>query len=164
MAWGLGLEPRFSDSKSDVLPIRRPPNTERKWLGDQESNLDSQIQNLMSYQLDDPQIQSAPAGRYLLGRLSRRQTTPAFNDVKARYIIRCWSIFILNKHNHLSRSRQELKLVVWIVTLSHVDTGTQSSLRFCQHPAKGGEIDESHSHPQIRTNRRGSPIRRCAGA
>src|SRR5262245_1536107 len=30
MAWGLGLEPRFSDSKSDVLPIRRPPNTEGK--------------------------------------------------------------------------------------------------------------------------------------
>ena len=27
MVWGLGLEPRFSDSKSDVLPIRRPPNT-----------------------------------------------------------------------------------------------------------------------------------------
>jgi hypothetical protein len=27
MAWGLGLEPRFSDSKSDVLPIRRPPIT-----------------------------------------------------------------------------------------------------------------------------------------
>ena len=29
MAWGLGLEPRFSDSKSDVLPIRRPPNTDK---------------------------------------------------------------------------------------------------------------------------------------
>jgi hypothetical protein len=28
VAWGLGLEPRFSDSKSDVLPIRRPPNRE----------------------------------------------------------------------------------------------------------------------------------------
>lgn len=30
MAWGLGLEPRFSDSKSDVLPIRRPPNGEQE--------------------------------------------------------------------------------------------------------------------------------------
>ena len=30
MAWGLGLEPRFSDPKSDVLPIRRPPNTEQE--------------------------------------------------------------------------------------------------------------------------------------
>jgi hypothetical protein len=29
MAWGLGLEPRFSDSKSDVLPIRRPPKAKR---------------------------------------------------------------------------------------------------------------------------------------
>src|SRR5437867_11125083 len=75
MAWGLGLEPRFSDSKSDVLPIRRPPNTEQEWLGDQESNLDSQIQNLMSYQLDDPQKQRAPAGQCLPGLLSRRQTT-----------------------------------------------------------------------------------------
>ena len=112
MAWGLGLEPRFSDSKSDVLPIRRPPNKERKWLGDQESNLDSQIQNLMSYQLDDPQNQSAPAGRYPPGRLSRRQTTPAFNDVKARYIIRCWPIFISNKHNRLSRPRQAVRLIV----------------------------------------------------
>ena len=130
MAWGLGLEPRFSDSKSDVLPIRRPPNDRSRfnvqgskfklraarilsfegshkrledpslcsgqalnldritalsangrraapsftgiaplasWLGDQESNLDSQIQNLMSYQLDDPQMQRAPAGQCLLG-------------------------------------------------------------------------------------------------
>src|SRR5215510_6190146 len=164
MAWGLGLEPRFSDSKSDVLPIRQPPNTEWKWLGDQESNLDFQIQSLMSYQLDDPQNQSAPAGPCLLGRLSRRQTTPAFNDMKARYIIRCWPIFISDKHNHLSRPRQAPRLSVYIVSLSHVDTGTQSSLRFCQHPAKGDEIDESHSHPQIRTNRRGSPIRRCTGA
>jgi hypothetical protein len=65
MAWGLGLEPRFSDSKSDVLPIRRPQIENRSWLGDQESNLDSQIQNLMSYQLDDPQKQRAPAGRCL---------------------------------------------------------------------------------------------------
>jgi hypothetical protein len=79
MAWGLGLEPRFSDSKSDVLPIRRPPNTKQEWLGDQGSNLDSQIQTLMSYQLDDPQKQKAPAGQYLLGLSSRRQTTaPAF--------------------------------------------------------------------------------------
>jgi hypothetical protein len=31
MAWGLGLEPRFSDSKSDVLPIRRPPNDRSKF-------------------------------------------------------------------------------------------------------------------------------------
>src|SRR5215470_5410096 len=121
LAWGLGLEPRFSDSKSDVLPIRRPPNTERKWLGDQESNLDSQIQNLMSYQLDDPQIQSAPAGRCLLGRLSRRQTTPAFNDVKARYIIRCWPIFISNKHNHLSQPRQALKLTSIRQKLPHCE-------------------------------------------
>jgi hypothetical protein len=30
MAWGLGLELRFSDSKSDVLPVRRPPNTQRE--------------------------------------------------------------------------------------------------------------------------------------
>src|SRR5215470_3597087 len=89
-----------------------------KWLGDQESNLDSQIQSLMSYQLDDPQNQSAPAGRYPLGRLSRRQTTPAFNDVKARYIISCWPIFISNKHNHLCRPRQELKLVSCIDSLS----------------------------------------------
>jgi hypothetical protein len=29
LAWGLGLEPRFSDSKSDVLPIRRPPKAKR---------------------------------------------------------------------------------------------------------------------------------------
>ena len=55
MAWGLGLEPRFPDPKSGVLPVRRPPKQGGKWLGDQESNLDSQIQNLMSYQLDDPQ-------------------------------------------------------------------------------------------------------------
>jgi hypothetical protein len=37
-----------------------PQTQDRKWLGDQESNLDSQIQNLMSYQLDDPQKQKAP--------------------------------------------------------------------------------------------------------
>jgi hypothetical protein len=42
-------------------------NILQSWLGDQESNLDSQIQNLMSYQLDDPQNKRAPAGQCLLG-------------------------------------------------------------------------------------------------
>jgi hypothetical protein len=32
-----------------------PQTDNGRWLGDQESNLDSQIQNLMSCQLDDPQ-------------------------------------------------------------------------------------------------------------
>jgi hypothetical protein len=52
-----------------------PQTHNGRWLGDQESNLDSQIQNLMSYQLDDPQIQGAPAGHASWGSLSRRQTT-----------------------------------------------------------------------------------------
>ena len=26
MAWGPGIEPGFSDSESDVLPVRRSPN------------------------------------------------------------------------------------------------------------------------------------------
>jgi hypothetical protein len=52
--------------------------------------------------------------------LSRRQTTPAFNDVKARYMIRCWPIFISNKHNHLSQPRQALRLIVYILRSSPV--------------------------------------------
>src|SRR5262249_17098276 len=116
------------------LPIRRSPKSER------------------------------PSRSIPTGALVQKADHTCLQRREGALIIRCWPIFISNKHNHLSRPRQELKLVVWIVTLSHVDTGTQSSLRFCQHPAKGGEIDESHSHPQIRTNRRGSPIRRCAGA
>src|SRR5262244_3555409 len=90
MARGPGVEPGFSDPESDVLPIRRSPN------------------------------ESAPGGPCLLGRLSRRQTTPAFNDVKARYIISCWPIFISNKHNHLSQPRQALRLIVYILRSSPV--------------------------------------------
>jgi hypothetical protein len=83
LAWGLGLEPRFSDSKSDVLPIRRPPKHNRKWLGDQESNLDSQIQNLMSYQLDDPQKQEPQQVNAYWGS-SRRQTTACLQLCEGR--------------------------------------------------------------------------------
>ena len=73
MASGLGIEPRFSDSKSDVLPVRRPrksdPTTATPcdWLGDLDSNQDLQTQNLTSYQLDDPQNSKPPAGLNLLG-------------------------------------------------------------------------------------------------
>ena len=59
------MSDRLDDSQTD----------DGRWLGDQESNLDSQIQNLMSYQLDDPQKERAPEDQCLLGFLSRRQTT-----------------------------------------------------------------------------------------
>jgi hypothetical protein len=59
---GLGTIGTFGTTGTDKLSTRIT-----SWLGDQESNLDSQIQNLMSYQLDDPQMQRAPAGQCLLG-------------------------------------------------------------------------------------------------
>ena len=74
--------------------FRRPPNT-YTWFGDQESNLDSQIQNLMSCQLDDPQKSKEPEqvnaywGSYPEGR-----PPPAFNHVKAGYMVCCWMMFI----------------------------------------------------------------------
>jgi hypothetical protein len=52
---------RYSNFEFGLLNILQ------SWLGDQESNLDSQIQNLMSYQLDDPQNKRAPVGIDRLG-------------------------------------------------------------------------------------------------
>ena len=53
-AW-LGGQVSNLDSQIQSLVSYRLDDPQTRWLGDQGSNLDSQIQNLMSYLLDDPQ-------------------------------------------------------------------------------------------------------------
>ena len=75
MAWGLGLEPRFSDSKSDVLPIRRPPNTEQEmaWGPGVEPGFSDSESDVLPIRRS-PKAKS-PSRSCLLRLLSRRQTT-----------------------------------------------------------------------------------------
>lgn len=58
MAWGRGLEPRFSDPKSDGLPISRPPNSV-KWVARRESNPHNRTHNPVPSPLGDAQTWSA---------------------------------------------------------------------------------------------------------
>lgn len=49
-----------------------PQSWDERWLGDQDSNLDSQIQSLMSYQLDDPQKAKSPGRRLPTGAFGQK--------------------------------------------------------------------------------------------
>src|SRR6266545_637260 len=77
MAWGPGVKPGFSDSESDVLPVRRSPKSEK------------------------PRLVNAYRGSYPEGR-----PPPALNYVKASYMVCCWITFIAFKNNVLSRPMQ----------------------------------------------------------
>jgi hypothetical protein len=74
-----------------------PQTDNGRWLGDQESNLDSQIQNLMSYQLDDPQKKEPQQVNACWGSYPEGRPQPAFNYVKAGYMVCRWIIFIRSK-------------------------------------------------------------------
>jgi hypothetical protein len=88
-----------------------PQTDNGRWLGDQESNLDSQIQNLMSYQLDDPQKKEPQQVNACWGSYPEGRPQPAFHYVKAGYMVRCWINLIKTKDNRLFRSPQAVKCV-----------------------------------------------------
>lgn len=75
MAWGPGIEPGFSEPKSDVLPIRRPPNlkTQLAWGLGFEPRFSEPESDVLPVRRSPKQ--KTPAGQYLPGIPSRRQTT-----------------------------------------------------------------------------------------
>jgi hypothetical protein len=84
MAWGLGLEPRFSDPKSDVLPIRRPPNISRKmaWGPGLEPGFSDSESDILPIRRS-PKIQEPHEVNAYWGSHPEGRPRPAFDYVKA---------------------------------------------------------------------------------
>jgi hypothetical protein len=65
----------------------------------------------MSYQLDDPQKKEPQQVNACWGSYPEGRPQPAFNYVKAGYMVRCWINLIKTKDNRLFRSPQAVTCV-----------------------------------------------------